>query len=583
MSMTTFYGSDGAIIKWNGISIYPRGYHIYGQDIASANARHENADILISLMDAWVCSPELLQQNNTRWVPWFPVDSEPLPGPVKACVMKAYKRIVYSRYAEKMCAQADLDCYYVPHGIDTKIYHPMDKAEARRKSGLPNDAYIIGMVAANKGMPARKNFVEQIAAFRGFKQRHKDAVLYLHTAAQPPEGLNIPEYIENIEMRMGIDIIFPDQHRLQVGGYSEADMNVIYNSFDVLSSVSMGEGFGIPIVEAQACGVPVIVGDWTSMGELCFSGHKVLKSRTVPYYGTLGSFYYIPYIADIEALYEAEYKKPSSKTKAREGALAYDADKVTAEYWLPVLADIEKSIGDAGTHTHVWSKIAYVFEGTTSTPCIGCYDELVNGMKIIKDGFKPKFQVIELKFVPDTDGITKIVSREVAKDYAVDNLGIGPQDTVIDIGAHVGIVSCYLAKRYGCKVVAYEPVKANFDKLLENAKLNGVTIEAINKAVTADGRMVKIQTVEGNSGGATILGGTGMEVESVAITDVLRDGCALLKIDCEGAEFEILPAAPLEKVKRLRGEFHAGGGNMDALEILVRQTVPDVKVTRQGL
>ncbi len=57
-----------------------------------------------------------------------------------------------------------------------------------------------------------------------------------------------------------------------------------YNAMDVLTNVALGQGFGIPILEAQACGTPVIVGDWTSMSELCFAGWKVAKEEALPVY-----------------------------------------------------------------------------------------------------------------------------------------------------------------------------------------------------------------------------------------------------------------------------------------------------------
>jgi glycosyltransferase involved in cell wall biosynthesis len=65
-----------------------------------------------------------------------------------------------------------------------------------------------------------------------------------------------------------------DQVKLHLGIPAEK-MALLYNGFDVLASPSYGEGFGVPILEAQACGVPVIVTDWTAMTELMGAGWLV--------------------------------------------------------------------------------------------------------------------------------------------------------------------------------------------------------------------------------------------------------------------------------------------------------------------
>lgn len=344
ISITCFFGHDGYAFKWNGITLYPKGYQPYGQDVVAANAHHEHADIIISLMDSWVCSPDQIQDQGNRWVPWLPVDMEPLPGPIKTAITPAFRRIVYSKFGERMLKDAGIQCYYVPHGINTALYCPESKEVARKASGLPADAWIIGMVAANRDFPSRKCFVEQLSAFSNFKRRHKDAVMYLHTAIESPTGLNLKTVVEGLGLRIGMDVFIPQLHRYVLGGFSDQDLFHIFNSFDVLSSVSSGEGFGIPIVEAQACGVPVIVGDWTSMPELLFSGRKVEKISAAPTYTPLGTFQFIPRIDAIEALYHAEFKKPSSKAAARAGAEKYDADVVLRDYWLPVLSEIESEI-----------------------------------------------------------------------------------------------------------------------------------------------------------------------------------------------------------------------------------------------
>jgi glycosyltransferase involved in cell wall biosynthesis len=112
-------------------------------------------------------------------------------------------------------------------------------------------------------------------------------------------------------------------------------------------SVSMGEGFGIPIVEAQSSGCPVIVGGWTSMSELCFSGWKVREREADPYWTPLASYQYTPRIDAIKDRLEQAYQMRGNmdyRSRARDGALAYDADKITEKYWKPVLETIEGNL-----------------------------------------------------------------------------------------------------------------------------------------------------------------------------------------------------------------------------------------------
>src|SRR4051812_31423230 len=81
LSITAFYGLEGGVLNWGGVQVFPKAYPPYGQDVAGAHATFAEADILISLMDAWVCDPRLLER--ARWCPWFPVDMDPLPPPIR--------------------------------------------------------------------------------------------------------------------------------------------------------------------------------------------------------------------------------------------------------------------------------------------------------------------------------------------------------------------------------------------------------------------------------------------------------------------------------------------------------------------
>jgi FkbM family methyltransferase len=246
---------------------------------------------------------------------------------------------------------------------------------------------------------------------------------------------------------------------------------------------------------------------------------------------------------------------------------------------------------------HRWSETGVILrDGSVLTPCLDCYDALWckrkdNGVvdyHIVTDGFAPVFDNgISLDLVKDNDAVCKMVTIEIKQDYDLDDLDLKAGDVVVDIGAHKGVVSCYLAKRYpGIKIYAYEPLDDNFDALCENAMLNGADMEAYNLAVTGDGRDVTLHYSNGNTGGANIYGGgyePEKQVKSVRFADVLGrfERIALLKIDCEGAEFELDPNM-LDNVNAIRGEFHGSYGNADVLFAEVRRRVKNSLVSRQS-
>jgi FkbM family methyltransferase len=602
VTITAWTGLQGGVLNWNGITTLPGYIHPYGQDIAGAHA--SNADIMISLLDSWVCEPERYPKK-LRWIPWFPIDSEPLMPGVRVKVEQAYHRITMSKFGNQMMDDAGLDYSYVPHGIETNVFKPIDRKEARKTVKLPESAFVIGMVAANKGNPSRKAFQQQLEAFAQFKKKHTDAIMYIHTNVSEHgeyAGVNLPEFCKFLGLRENIDVIFPDQYQ-NILGYPDEWMNNLYNAFDVHTLVSMGEGFGIPIVEAQAAGCPVIVGDWTSMSELCFSGWKVPKSEAEPFWTAGANYQYLPHTSAILERYDAAYHKKDNQVyrdRARAGALDYDADKVFVEYWIPTLKLIEDKIADEPirakeNHVHQWSMIGlYGYDGSLSFPCIGCDDESTsnktmtgNTTTIIPDGFKPSF---DLKFVPDTDGVTKIVCREIERDYDLDNLDIKDGDYIIDIGAHKGIVSCYLAWKYPkARILAYEPIADNFMAMNDNLVLNKINnVTPYNMAVTKDGRDVFANLDPVNSGGGNIyqIKESAQSVNSITLQEIFKfhgiNRLALLKIDCEGAEFEILDTPLLKQVSCLRGEFHKSAGDADKLLEAVKAIIPDVKVTVQG-
>lgn len=173
---------------------------------------------------------------------------------------------------------------------------------------------------------------------------------------------------------------------------------------------------------------------------------------------------------------------------------------------------------------------------------------------------------------PRTSSAADVVAKELASDvYRFNTMGFKPGDVVLDLGAHVGMVSLYLAKKYPfIDIYAYEPSPENYRHLLMNVASNEVrNVRTFNQAVTADGRTLNmIAYYECNSGGATgqlremkLPHRVNFEAQSTTLDSIFReravDSCKLLKIDIEGSEHEVLMNAPsLSKVEFLVGEFH---------------------------
>jgi glycosyltransferase involved in cell wall biosynthesis len=302
------------------------------------------AGLVMTLMDVWVLDARMCAQFEMAC--WCPVDHDPAPPNV----LKFFREsgaipIAMSRFGQKQLAE--FDSLYVPHGCDTKVFRPIDKAEAREKVGVPADEFAVGMVAANKGNPSRKSFVAALEAFAEFRRGHENAKLYLQTDLAGAWSTGIP--LGPVITALGIPeeaIGMADPYAVYFHPLAPEVMALFYSSMDVLLSPSTGEGFGIPVLEAQACGTPAVVTDFSAMREVCAAGWHVKGHR---WWTPQESWQCQPEVAGIVDALEKCYAMPKDARQklshaARSHALKYDVDLVMDTYMLPALEAVRERL-----------------------------------------------------------------------------------------------------------------------------------------------------------------------------------------------------------------------------------------------
>jgi glycosyltransferase involved in cell wall biosynthesis len=152
------------------------------------------------------------------------------------------------------------------------------------------------------------------------------------------EGVNIPRLIGAV----GIDpqrVRYPHPVHFRNGIPQDA-IAQMYSAADVQLLTSMGEGFGIPAVESQACGTPVIVSDFSAQAEL-IGPH----SKTVPVQRVWDeyqvSFFGIPNVPAIATALQEVYEETKGGRVDRGAVSAamerYDQAKVYQQDWKPLI------------------------------------------------------------------------------------------------------------------------------------------------------------------------------------------------------------------------------------------------------
>lgn len=348
VGISTNYGVQGTMTEWEGLPVYPSGYHPYSADVLKAHwqaftENNEHPAALVTLFDCWPYKDAKVDQLPAIGS-WVPVDHLPAPPSVlKWCQRDNVLPIAMARFGARMLEAADVECRYAPHGVDTDLFRPGQMAggfTGRQMIDVPDDAFLVGMFAANKGqMPNRKAFPENFLALAEFMRHRTDVVLYLHTEQK---GAMNGIALDRLARACGIPedrTVWVDQYAYYAG-LDHRTVAALMASLDVNLLASAGEGFGVPVVEAAACGTPSIVSDFSAQPELV-EGHGWKVGGQPVWDPYQGAWFHAPSVGGIvEALEDAYDSASQRRSAARAFALDYDHRAVYDTYWRPIIDEL---------------------------------------------------------------------------------------------------------------------------------------------------------------------------------------------------------------------------------------------------
>ena len=517
-------GLYGQPSVWEGIPVLPHGVASYGNDLRQGHAANWFAGdpgLLLVVYDAWTIDPGSVEGLATAV--WSPVHSKPMHmGDRMFYSRTGAQPIAMSRYGETQMREAGFQPCYVPHGVDTALFAPLTaerRAQVREALGIAEDQFMVLDVAMNKGLvPPRKGWPELFQAFAVFHDRHPDAVLVCHTLLNSPQGLDLRPIL--VDLGLEEHVMFTGQYQQVAGLYPGEYVAGLMGAADVLVNPSYGEGFGLPALEAQACGTPVIVADNSAQTELCGAGWL---AECQPHWNSEDqAWWHVPLIGSITAALDLahEYARDAGvRDRAREFALGYDQDLVMSQHWKPVLEMLEQYAGAVDVRppgrnhgtvplpTATADGLTWIVRGRHTGDLLALHHEY--GLAPVLDGLLPEGGV------------------------------------VVDAGAHVGTWTLRLSRK-ASRVVAVEANPGTAAVLRANLELNGITNVDVRQVAAWD-QVARVRLEDPNrqnsTGGSTrAFEDTAGTVNAAPLDDLLSAEARidLIKLDVEGADLHAL-------------------------------------------
>jgi len=302
---------DGDAGRWDtAMKLYlptkNRSNDLYGQSRFVELLADVMPDVVFMLNDPYVVlkflfrnkfDPELMLARSRPILAYMPVDGTNQPKdwakipeyvskvpPVSGGTGGTFIPIAMTKFGQEFLGTDHL----AYHGVDHDKNRPAstrfpitahngavvrNRGDAKEAFGFSRDDFLVVRVDRNSH---RKNFGDTWRALVPVMKRHKNVKAWFHCKAEGDQ-LEIPQLI-NRDPETADRFFYPGQFNTKVGWPEEA-LVTLYNAADLFVSTSWGEGFGLTLAEAAACGVPIVAQNVSSIPEVVGPGGILLEPQ----------------------------------------------------------------------------------------------------------------------------------------------------------------------------------------------------------------------------------------------------------------------------------------------------------------
>lgn len=191
--------------------------------------------------------------------------------------------------------------------------------------------------------------------------------------------------------------------------------------------------------------------------------------------------------------------------------------------------------------------------------------------KVVESGtdYSKAMEIVQTERIPFKNNIIimhglknngDIVGVFLREDYKFLNV---KNKVVIDIGASIGDSAVYFSLNGATKVIGLEPYPNSFNFAVRNVKDNNLDekIELLNASYGKDGEALVDENLKNNTGMDLKLSEEGKKIRVYSLKsliDKFKINMAVLKMDCEGCEFNLLHEenSTLAKFSQMQIECH---------------------------